>query len=75
MNNLTHLKSTFSNIDPNDSNANKELSKSIEISTLNNSLDTTEASERLHLPEKPYLSDYEDDDEDSGFCCPCCLPR
>lgn len=29
----------------------------------------------LPLPTDFSLSDYEDDEEESGFCCPCCLPR
>lgn len=33
------------------------------------------ARAKVHLTENISLSDYEDDDDDSGFCCPCCLPR
>jgi hypothetical protein len=29
----------------------------------------------VHLTEKFSLSDYEDDDDDSGFSCPCCFAR
>lgn len=44
--------------------SNEEVSNAIETSCLND-----------EFGENFSLSNYEDDDDDSGFCCPCCLPR
>ncbi|WP_143007789.1 hypothetical protein [Pedobacter antarcticus] len=45
------------------------------ILSLGESFHNNLAGNRLQSPENFSLSNYEDDDDDSGFCCPCCLPR
>jgi hypothetical protein len=69
MNNLIYLQSSFNSVNPGDNNAKKELLNFID------SPDHAVVNTTLHLSEDFSLSDYEDDDDDSGFCCPCCLPR
>ncbi|WGQ11577.1 hypothetical protein QG516_07895 [Pedobacter gandavensis] len=60
MNNLNHLASAGANANPKEENVNEQLPGYIGMSP---------------LTENFSLSNYEDDDDDSGFCCPCCLPR
>lgn len=60
MSNLISLKSPLSILNPNDQNTG-EYSLNI--------------NEKSHLTDDFLLSEYEDDDDDSGFSCPCCLPR
>lgn len=45
------------------------------ILSLGESFHNNLAGNTLQSPENFSLSNYEDDDDDSGFCCPCCLPR
>ncbi|WP_222536405.1 hypothetical protein [Pedobacter polysacchareus] len=60
MNNLNHLPSAVANSNPKTENVNEQLPDYIETPP---------------LAENFSLSNYVDDDDDSGFCCPCCLPR
>ena len=60
MNDLNHLLSSIANDSPKEENVNEQLPGDIGMPP---------------LTEKFWLSNYEEDDDDSGFCCPCCLPR
>ncbi|WP_316845829.1 hypothetical protein [Pedobacter psychrodurus] len=63
MKDLTNITSTLNSIDNADNIAMEEQSNQ------------TLLANTVHLTEKFSLSDYEDDEDDSGFSCPCCLPR
>ena len=56
MNNLNHLPSAVANANPKEENVSEQLPGHIGMSP---------------LTENFSLSNYEDDDDDSGFCCPC----
>ncbi|ALL05268.1 hypothetical protein AQ505_07040 [Pedobacter sp. PACM 27299] len=60
MNNLNHLPSAAANANPKEENVNEQPDGHMGMSP---------------LIENFSLSNYEDDDDDSGFSCPCCLPR
>ena len=70
-----YLPSFFAIIDMYDKNAKEELPNSMETLYFNNSFDSTMDSSAFHFSENFSLSNYEDDDDDSGIFCPCCLPR
>lgn len=62
MNEPNHLQALAAIIDPAEHNITKQPPNNTTL-FLNGKVETFS------------LSDYEDDDDDSGFCCPCCLPR
>ena len=60
MNDLNQLSSAVANVNPKEENVNEQLPGYVGTPP---------------LAENFSLSNYEDDDDDSGFYCPCCLPR